>query len=122
MPACKSQKRAEANKRIDKALDELSTGQFQSVREAACANNVTHTTLLWRMNGGKSTTESHEPKQLLTILKENALAECITRLAIVGHPPKHVFIHELAEEIQSSCLQAQNDHASQPSIGDSWVQ
>ena len=38
MPALKSQKRAEADKRIQKALNELSMGQFQSVREAACAN------------------------------------------------------------------------------------
>ena len=46
MPARKSEKRAEADKRIEKALDELSTGQFQSVHEAAHANNITHMTLL----------------------------------------------------------------------------
>ena len=61
MPARKSQKRAEADKKIEKALDELSTGQFQSIREAAHINNVAHTTLLRRMNGGKSTAESREP-------------------------------------------------------------
>ena len=122
MPARKSQKRAEADKRIEKALDELSTGQFQSVREAACANSVAHTTLLRRMDGGKSTAESREPQQILTIPEENALAECITRLAIVGHPLKHAFIRALAEEIQSSHLQAQNSYTFQPFISNSWVQ
>ena len=63
--------------------------------------------------------ESRGPQQILTIPEENVLAECITHLTIVGHPPKHAFIRKLAEEIRSSRLQAQNDHASQPSIGDS---
>ena len=72
------------------------------------------------MDGGKSTAESHEAQQILTIPEENALAECITRLAIVGHPPKHAFIRELAEEIRSS-RQAYNplEISCQPSIGES---
>ena len=41
------------------------------------------------MDGGKSTTKYHESHQILTIPKENALAECITRFAIVGHLSKH---------------------------------
>ena len=119
MPAHKNQKRAEVNKKIKKALDKLSTNQFQLIHKAACTNNVAYMTLLQRINEGKSTAESHEPQQILTILKENMLAECITHLTIVGHPIKYVFIHKLVEEIQSSHLQA---HASQPSIGNSWVQ
>ena len=78
------------------------------------------------MDGGKSTAESREPQQILTIAEENALAECITRLAIAGHPPKHAFIRELAEEIQSTRLRNQNDPPNIPmphlTIGDSWVQ
>jgi len=92
MLARKSQKRAEADKRIQKALNELLQRQFQSVREAARANNVAHTTLLRRMDGGKSTAESRQSQQILTIPEENALAECITHLGIVSHPPKHAFI------------------------------
>src|SRR5947207_14619842 len=60
MPARKSQKRAEADKRIEKTLDELSMNQFQSVHEATRANNITHMTLLQRMDEDKSTTESRE--------------------------------------------------------------
>ena len=123
MLARKSQKRAEADKRIQKALNELLRGQFQSVREAARANNVAHTTLLRRMDGGKSTAESRQSQQILTIPEENALAECITHLAIVGHLPKHAFIGELAEEIRSSRNNPSEIYPScQPSIGESWVQ
>ena len=123
MPARKSQKRAEADKRIEQALNQLARGQFQSVREAARANNVAHSTLLQRMHGGKSTAESREPQQILTIPEEHVLAECIRRLAIVGHPPKHAFIRELAEEIRSNRL-SQNEPPSKINfpIGDSWVQ
>src|SRR5947207_13157699 len=78
------------------------------------------------MNEDKSMTESRESQQILTIPEENALAECITHLTIVEHPPKHTFIHELAEEIRSTRLNAQNDPPETPSvhfsIGDSWVQ
>src|SRR5947207_8528255 len=122
MPARKSQKRAEADKRIEKALEELSSGQFQSIHAAARANNVSHVTLLRRMDGGKSTAESREPQQILTIPEENTLAECITRLAILGHPLKHSFINELAEEIQSSHRNPSEISSSQSSIDDSWVQ
>jgi len=120
MPARKSQKRAETDKRLKKALDELARGQFQSVREAARVNNVPHSTLLLRMKGGKSTAESREPQQILTIPEESALAECITRLAIAGHPLKHAFIRELAEELRSSRIQ--NSAPAPAAIGDSWVQ
>ena len=120
MPARKSQKRAESDNRIEKALEELSSGQFRSIRAAARANDVSHVTLLRRMDGGKSTAESREPQQILTIPEENALAECITRLATLGHPLKHPFIRELAEEIRSTRL---NDPSPVHfAIGDSWVQ
>ena len=99
MPARKSQNRAEVDKRIEKALEELASGRFRSIYEVARSNDVSHITLLRRVGGSKSTTESHEWQQILTILEENALAEYVTRLAILGHPLKHPFICELAEKI-----------------------
>src|SRR5947207_10027980 len=126
MPARKSQARAEADKRTEKALEELSNSKHESIHAAAKANNASHATLLRRLDGGKSTAESRESQQILTIAEENALAECITRLAIAGHPPKHAFIHELAEEIRSARLQSQHNPSNVPAlhlaIGDSWVQ
>ena len=71
------------------------------------------------MDGRKPTAKFHELQQILTIPEENALAKCITHLAIVGHPLKHIFIHELAEEIWFTW----NDPSEiWFSIGNSWVQ
>ena len=125
--ARKSQKCTDSNKKIEKALRGLRSNQFQSVHEAAKANDVSHSTLLRLRNGGKSIAESREPQQILTIPEENALTECITHLAIFGHPPKHAFIHSLAEEIRLSrsstgASESESFPAFQPSIGDSWVQ
>ena len=119
MGACKSQKGTEVDKRIEKALNKLLSGQFESVYEAARQNDVFHSTLLRRINSGKSTVESYKSQQILMILEENWLAKCITHLAVVGHPPKHTFIHKRAEQIRSH----QNDHSNLDfSIGDLWVQ
>jgi len=125
--AHKSQKCADSDKKIEKALTELKSNQFQSVREAAKANDVSHSTLLRLMNGGKSIAESREPQQILTIPEENALTECITHLAMFEHPPKHTFIRSLAEEIRLSrsstgASESESFSAFQPSIGDSWIQ
>src|SRR5213075_2722208 len=98
MPSRKSQVRAETEKRIKSAFKELSKPEPKSIQAIARANKISHLTLLTRMDGGKSTAESREPQQILTIAEENALSECITCLAMAGHPLKHAFIHELAEE------------------------
>ena len=123
MPPRKSQTRADSDKRIEKALDQLSKREFKSVREAARHNNVCHTTLLQRWKGGKSTAESHEDQQNLTIPEENALVEWITHLTACGHPPRHAFIRELAQEIQFSRAQRDSDSSNPPfSLGTTWVQ
>ena len=48
--------------------------------------------------GRKSTAESREPQQILTIVEEDALTKCITCFVIVGHGQKHTFTPELAVE------------------------
>ena len=88
MPSRKSQARAETEKKLKSALKELLKREPKSIQAVATVNKISHLTLLQRMNGGKSTVESCESQQILTIAEENALAEYITRLAIAGHPPK----------------------------------
>ena len=43
------------------------------------------------------------------ISEENALVEYITRLTIIKHLSKYMFIHELAKEIRFTQLNAQNN-------------
>ena len=122
MPPRKSQTWADSDKRIEKALDQLSKREFKLVREAA-RHNVCYTTWLRRWKGGKSTAESYEDQQNLTIPEENTLVEWITYLTACEHPSRHAFIRELAQEIQSSCTQCDCD-SSNPrfSLGTTWVQ
>jgi hypothetical protein len=39
-------------------------------------------------------------QQKLTKVEEKVLAEWITQLTATGHPTRHEFIHEMAEEIR----------------------
>ena len=75
MPRLKSQKRAETDKKVEKALDDLSKNDFMSLRQVARENNVSHVTLRRRFNGGLSTAESREYQQNLTISEEKTLVE-----------------------------------------------
>ena len=122
MPPRKSQTQADNDKRIKKALDKLSKGEFKAVRKAARHNNVCRTNLLRRLEGGKSTAESREDQQHLTIPEENALVEWITHLTACGHPPRNAFIRELAQEIQSSALNTVPIPPIRYSLGTTWVQ
>ena len=99
MPAHKSQKRAEIDERIKKALIELMIQKFKSIHAITKEYNVDHITLFRRAKEGKFIAESHEFQQIFTISKENVLAECITRFSIVEHSSKQAFIPELAEKI-----------------------
>ena len=99
MPACKSQKRAELDKRIDKPLAKLLNGQFQSIWKSAQTNNISYIILLQRYDANKSTVGFQE-LQILTILKNNMLTECIAWLAIIKHLLKYNFIYILTGEIQ----------------------
>lgn len=126
MPARKSQKRAEADKRIEEALEKLSDDNSKSIRQVARENKVSHSTLLRRLDGGRSTSESCEDQQNLTIAEEKALVEWITPLTACGNPPRHPFIREVAQEIQLSRW-TRNHDPDDPSppplpIGDSWTQ
>jgi len=77
--------------------------------EDATLNN---STLLRRWKSGKSTAESREDQQHLTIREENVLVEWITHLTACGHPPRHAFIRDLAQEIQSSRTQRNGDSSN----------
>jgi len=65
MPPRKSQTQADSDKRIKRALDKLSKGEFKAVREAARHNNVCRTTLLRRWKGGNPQAKTNSTPQFL---------------------------------------------------------
>src|SRR5437762_3373220 len=61
---------------------------------------MSKSTLGRRAKGGKSRTEAREAQQKLTCTEEKVLVEWIQHLTAVGHPARHAFIRELADEIR----------------------
>jgi hypothetical protein len=57
-------------------------------------------TLTRRLNGGKSRAEAREEQQKLTKAEEKVLVKWITHLTATGHPARHTFIRDMAEEIR----------------------
>ena len=51
---------------IDLAIQDLQNGVYPSVRAAARAHGLTHSTLLRRLQGGVSQREAHEQQHILT--------------------------------------------------------
>ena len=124
MPQCLSQRVMDNEKRIQEALDALRKGQYSSVRAAATAYGLSHTTLNRRTNGGKSIAESREGQQNLSIAEEKALLRWITQMTAAGHPVRHGYIREMAHHI---LISRQRDSTTSgpsfhPYIGDTWVQ
>jgi hypothetical protein len=121
----RSQKTAEKEARIQKALAGLSSGLYESEYAAAKALGVSANTLGRRRKGGKSLAEAHESSQLLSAAEEKALTRWITRLTYSGYPATHAFIREMAEEIRQRRIRAINSDGMNlvfyPPIGTSWV-
>lgn len=123
MPHRPSQKTIENDKRIQEALDGLLKDQYPSVRAAVKAHDVNHVTLNNRMKGGRSIAESREDHQNLSIAEEKALSRWIIHMTATGHPVRHGFIREMAQQIQKSRHHDPTKSPSfYPAIGDSWIQ
>jgi len=116
----KSQKAAETEAKVNAAIEGLSSGLYLTPFAAAQALQLSRGTLHRRLAGGKSRSEAKENQQNLTHAEERALAQWITHLTATGHPARHAFIKEIAEEIR----RARHMHSapvSYPTLGDSWV-
>src|SRR5437762_9877851 len=100
MRKVRSQKAADTEANILKALTTLSLKEFPNTNQAAKHFNISLITLGRRLIDGKSITESHELTQLLSISEEKTLAQCITRLTASGFPVTHDLLQEMIEEIR----------------------
>ena len=100
MPACKSQKVAENNEKIQAAINDMQNDEDLSIREAAKWHRVNRITRGRRLKGGKSIAEAIQQYQHLSIPQEKALVKWITCMAATGNPPKHEFIREVAEHLR----------------------
>lgn len=117
----KSEKTAETNAKVKAAIQGLSEGLYSTPYAAAQALGLHRKTLYRRLAGGKSPAEGKENQQNLTLVEEQALAQWITQLTVTGHPARHAFIREIAEEIRKQRHSNSPVPVIYPSLGDSWV-
>jgi hypothetical protein len=83
--------------RITLALQAYQQGQFSSLRAAARAYVVPHTTLTRRKHGTTSRANSTSPNLKLTQTEETALIEWILSLDTRGIPPTQILVQQMAE-------------------------
>jgi Tc5 transposase DNA-binding domain len=117
----KSEKTAETDAKVEAAKEGLSKGLYSTPYAAAKALQLSQKTLYWRLAGGKSHAEGKENQQNLTHAEEEALVRWITQLTATGHPARHCFIKEIAEEIRRQRHTHSTVPMVYPSLGDLWV-
>ena len=120
MPRPKSLKAAESEENVLKALAGIQSGQYKNPSKAARETSASKSTLVKRLNGGKTRAEAREEQQMLSQAQEKALVSWITNLTATGHPAHHNFIREMAEEIRKTSGPVDDMRTRLP-IGETWV-
>ena len=105
--------------RIALALQAYQQGQFSSIRAAARAYGVPHTTLTRRLEGTTSRSDFTHPNRKLTQTKETALVEWILSLDTRGIPPTQALVQEMAELLFRE--RVQNASIEETTLGQRWV-
>lgn len=107
--------------KVKEAMAGLASKRWNSVYAAAKDVGMSANTLTCRLNGGKSRIEAREEQQKLTKAEEKVLVKWITHLTATGHPARHTFIRDMAEEIRRQ-RGPQIDIERELPLGLTWVQ
>ena len=95
----KSLNRSESEDNIQKAIESLKNKEFTSIRSAAIHFKIPKSTLINRMAGRQSRSQSHESFQKLSNAEEKTLVRWISRLTATGYPATPGLLKEMAQEI-----------------------
>ena len=103
----KPKKRTDPTKarKLADAVAGVKDGTYSNAYEANKATGVPVRSIYHRLGGGKSRRDANAHSQHLTPAEESALVKYIERMAGTGHPVKHSFLRELAEELRKARLQ-----------------
>ena len=82
--------------RLQDAIQGILSNQYTSIRAAAAANDVDHTTVSRRLKSQLPRSLACEPQQLLSNQQEGLLKQWILDLEAQGHTPTFTAIQELA--------------------------
>jgi hypothetical protein len=127
----KSQKVAERDLQVDKAVSGVQSGLYKSAYDAAKQLGLSKTTVTRRIHGRLTQAQARYSQQLLSPAQEDALLKWIKQLTIRGYAPTHSLVREIAEEIRSNqsrnlndtCNDAPNSSKALPHLplGQEWV-
>jgi hypothetical protein len=105
--------------RITLALQAYQQGRFSSLRAAARAYDVPHTTLTRRYRGTTSRSDSTSPNLKLTTVEESILVNWILSIDTRGMPPTQVLVQQMAEILLKE--RVQDASTEQTKLGKLWV-
>ena len=83
-----------------KVLAGLEDKTYRNPNEAAKATGAEVSTIYRRLRGQKSRRDANVDSQALTPTEEYSLVQWAQRAASMGHPLRHQFLRELAEELR----------------------
>ena len=89
------------NEKVKRALRGLASKRWKTPYAAVKALGMSRETLKRRINRIKLCAEAREIQQKLTKAEEKVVGKWITHLTATGHPARHQFIREMAEEIRA---------------------
>ncbi|RAL68365.1 hypothetical protein DID88_007096 [Monilinia fructigena] len=116
---------SQIEEKIQNAIIALQLKEFKSIRKAAEYFEVPKSTLIARVAGRKSHTQSHEMAQILSNAEENTLVRWISRLTITGFPATPMLVKEMADEIRLRRVQVASSRIPTSTeilpIGHEWI-
>ena len=100
--------------RLQQAITDFQTNRYPSIRAAARANDVHHTTLSRRLKGRVSRRIARQPQQLLSEIQEQLLVQWILDLEAQGHAPSFTAVRDLAGVVS-------RDSGGPNNVGKNWI-
>jgi hypothetical protein len=105
---------------LAKALAGLQDRTYENAYQAAKTTGAPIRTVYDRLQGRRTRREVNVKNQALTPAEEMALVQWVQRAAATGHPVRHQFLRELAEEIRKRRLG--EDGTLFTPLGKQWIQ
>jgi hypothetical protein len=83
------------NQKIEQAIEDVQSGKFSSFRQAAFSQNVSHSSVSYRVQGRPTRAEIHHPQSRLSKQQEDLLLRWTGDLQRQGLSPNHATLRAI---------------------------